>query len=324
VTTLLRATAGGKVGQRPCVAYPGATATFMTQNGTPEDRLVLFLNTAVAFAIPLAAAVLRATTPGLRVVAICDTRRRGFWRRAVCAGAVGRLRAQAAARGIPFLQIPGPLLHTCKALSRIRAHRPTAALAIGCLVRFRPSLLELFEVAANYHNGLLPLRRGLRATAWSLYEGDPVSGFSFHRMTAQWDDGPVLQDGRVTVTSACGEAEVEAEKTRLAAEAVPHLLEQLVRREPGRAQVGESRYRSRADTHGVCRVRDVASVTWPDLERRLRAFGLLRIRLHGVWWPVAEVAPGRGLLSFRTADGATGHVARLTRASRRRMAEGSA
>ena len=46
--------------------------------------------------------------------------------------------------------------------------------------------------AFNYHDSLLPRRRGVNAVAWALWEGDPAVGFSWHRMQPTVDSGDLL------------------------------------------------------------------------------------------------------------------------------------
>ena len=73
--------------------------------------------------------------------------------------------------------------------------RPDAALSLGCEQIFGGELLAALGRPVNYHSGLLPAYRGLQSTAWSLYRGEPVTGFSYHLMEESIDAGPILVQG---------------------------------------------------------------------------------------------------------------------------------
>ncbi len=78
-------------------------------------------------------------------------------------------------------------------IARLRNEvRPTIALSFYCPQKFSPDLFEVFSHAVNYHNGLLPKYRGLKATAWSMYHGEKDTGFTFHHMTEDFDEGAIL------------------------------------------------------------------------------------------------------------------------------------
>ena len=79
--------------------------------------------------------------------------------------------------------------------------RADFALSLICLQIFRAPLLAAFQRAINYHPGALPAYRGLNPTAWSLYRGEALTGFSYHLMTEGIDQGPVVVSGAVPVAS---------------------------------------------------------------------------------------------------------------------------
>jgi len=53
--------------------------------------------------------------------------------------------------------------------------------------------------AINLHDALLPRHRGPNATGWALRNGEPETGFTIHRLTAEFDTGPILAQGRVPI-----------------------------------------------------------------------------------------------------------------------------
>ncbi|HEY7529172.1 MAG TPA: formyltransferase family protein [Gemmatimonadota bacterium] len=183
--------------------------------------------------------------------------------------------------------------------------RADLALVCACAQVFRRPLLDAFDAAVNYHNGLLPAYGGLMATSWSIYRGERETGFSYHRMTPQVDGGPLLLQGALPIRDGWSLGRLEAEKTRLAAAALPEVLGRLARRDPGRPQVGDRLYFGRQAWRRVRDVDDPSALPSDELGRRLRAFAQLRIRIDGRRLPVTAVGPARHgqPLAFRTADG---------------------
>jgi len=180
---------------------------------------------------------------------------------------------------------------------------PLVGVSLGCLQLFRQPLLDCFEQVVNFHNGLLPEYRGLGASAWSLYNGEERSGFSFHRMTAGLDDGPVLVDGAVPVDERTREAEAEERKLVAAAKVVPEVLDAIDRHQPGRVQdEGHARVYSGKDRAAMVRIEDPGALSADEIQRRLRCFSELRVRIDGRWWPVTEVSDD-GLPAIPNADG---------------------
>jgi hypothetical protein len=108
-------------------------------------------------------------------------------------------------------------------LERVDAARPLwnpqshAMLSLFWKRRFHEAFLARFDQTVNYHNGRVPDYRGLRATAWSVYRRESHSGFTFHRMNAQFDLGDVLVEGEVPIEAGMGVFDIERAKTRLAA-----------------------------------------------------------------------------------------------------------
>jgi methionyl-tRNA formyltransferase len=187
--------------------------------------------------------------------------------------------------------------------------KPTMALSYYCLQRFSPGLLDAFEYAANYHSGLLPKYKGLRATCWSVYHGEKQTGFTFHRMSKDFDEGAILLQGTVPVRSDDSILDLEFEKAIAAKKCIPRLIEMMVNREAGQAQTGEGSYFSKKDLLEVTRVDEPSRHSSTELMKRLRAFGFLNIKINGRWYMVTKLetmsAPpqGRERLCFRASNG---------------------
>jgi methionyl-tRNA formyltransferase len=212
--------------------------------------------------------------------------------------------ATAAARGIPVL-VPGSRgINDPEFVEELMTTlRPDAGLSCYCTSIWRAPLLQALPQAVNYHDGLLPAFRGVAATSFSIYLGAPQSGFTFHRMTAGIDEGPILAQGAVPV-GARSFAQVDRAKSAAAVRALPDVVTAVVNRDPGRAQVGRASYFSRRDLVALRAVRDPGTVTGDDVARRIRAFGRVYLPFEGEAWPVTRIRPGRhGRFAFRDARG---------------------
>ena len=285
----------------------------------------------------LEAAVREAPRRGLEVVAICETaRRRPLPIRVRVPFRAGRravsllfgpdrdlprtnppfwtLATLARRAGVPWVIPPRCNMNDPAFVRFVREDlQADLALVCACMQILRRPLLGAFDAAVNYHNGLLPAYGGLMATAWSVYRGERETGFSYHRMTEQVDGGPLLIQGSLPIREGWSVPRLEAEKTRLAAEAMPEALDRLARREAGRPQVGTRLYFDRAACHEVRDVFDPSALSAAELHRRLRAFGLLLIRIGGRALPVTRLDPAASeeRFAFRTADGRLLRPARL-------------
>lgn len=220
-------------------------------------------------------------------------------------------------RGIPYLVPPArnvnadPFVHQV-----LPALRPDFALSLICLQVFCAPLLAGFQRAINYHPGALPAYRGLNPTAWSLYRGEALTGFSYHRITEGIDQGPVIVSGAIPVAAGASVAELEWAKTRLAAACANRVLDALLRDDCGVPQSGPAAYYGRAELRLVTTVGDPSMLTWQELLLRIRAFGRIRLRIAGVSVDVTRLCRQRARtprpgLGFVTADGIRAEVDRI-------------
>jgi methionyl-tRNA formyltransferase len=298
-----------------------------------EDRLILFGDDNLPASRLLIQYVCKValTVPGIRLVAICNTgdsphsvllgpeikrwlgrlmirtfnheiRREPFLR-------IPYLRKIACRYGIPYLEAPGGDIHDAGFLHLLGEAKATLGLACFNLKIFKPELLKLFHGVVNYHNGLLPFYKGLRATAWSVYQGEERSGFAFHWMNEGIDTGPILLQDAIDIVPGSTIFQLEVEKIRRAAERIPELLDMMHSRHPGIIQKETGNYYSRRDWTRIISIDDTAEFTSAELFRRLRAFGVLRISIQGRIYEVTRMktngskSTGKSRLTFITKDG---------------------
>jgi methionyl-tRNA formyltransferase len=142
---------------------------------------------------------------------------------------------------------------------------------------FRPPLLAASGEAVNYHNAVLPSHRGFGGPEFCVYQGERRSGFTFHRMIEGLDEGPILLPGFVAVAPGASADAVERAKTELACAEIDALLDAIVGREPGTPQGDDGATFTKAEVAAIRAVGDGSGHSFEELERRLRAFGVLEL-----------------------------------------------
>lgn len=216
------------------------------------------------------------------------------------------LRRAARRIGVPFLVTPTNGPNDPEFVRRLKADvRPDVALSCLSRHRFRRALRDAFACCVNVHDGALPDFRGVMATAFSIFEGAPRSGITFHYMNAGIDEGPVLFEDGVPLDATSTLDRVNRLKSRIAADALHPVLVRVAGGDPGRPQADGGRYFSVHDWHAWTHLSRPENVTRAQILRRLRAFGVLHLTVDGESWPVSRLRDAqRGARrAFRTEDG---------------------
>jgi methionyl-tRNA formyltransferase len=194
--------------------------------------------------------------------------------------------------------------------------RPDAAIVLMVGQVFSRPLLTACGVAVNYHAGSLPDYRGVGSTSWSVYNEEPRSGFVYNRLTEGLDEGPVLLRDSVEIPPETTAAQVERAKTERASARFDEALDLLMAGVPGYDQHGEAVMFTRADLAAIRTVGDPSTLTWAELQRRLRSFEEIELDLCGERWKVTRVRRLRGRrrhrrLAFVTSDGVAAEPTRF-------------
>ncbi len=296
-----------------------------------RPRLVLFGDPRYRISTVLAEAAVRSARQcGVEVVAICDAGRRPPPRRS----AIARELAATIVKRVFDAELPVHVdrfafASICDVARRFRVPllvppernvnhpafvrrlavdlRVDWILSLACTQIFARELLTSVARAVNYHDGLLPTYRGVGATAWSIYNAEPTTGFTYHVMNERIDEGAILVQEAMPVRPGASVAEIDRAKTARAAERMPAVFEALLRGDPGRPQVGEASYFSAAAWRRVRIVDDPSTLTEDELQRRLSVFHYLELSFGGRRYEVTKLPPvvgGRpGAFAFRTSDG---------------------
>jgi len=94
----------------------------------------------------------------------------------------------------------------------------------------------------NGHPSLLPWYRGPSPMSWAIRNGETEVGYTFHRMDADLDTGPILAQGTITLGDEHSWEEIEPKLVALIVELLPTTLRRVERGDPGDEQVGEGSY----------------------------------------------------------------------------------
>jgi methionyl-tRNA formyltransferase len=79
--------------------------------------------------------------------------------------------------------------------------RPDLIISGGFPWRIPADVLALPRLGAiNFHDALLPRHRGPNATGWAFRMDDTETGLTLHRITPEFDTGPILAQVRVPIT----------------------------------------------------------------------------------------------------------------------------
>ena len=181
---------------------------------------------------------------------------------------------------------------------------PDVALSGGFPVRIPDDALAVPRLGVvNGHPAPLPRYRGPNPIGWALRNGDAELGFTFHRMDADFDTGPVLAQGSAPLARAEGPEDVLETLLGLWAALLPRALERVETGDPGDPQ--DERDASYAGFFEP----EFAEVDWSrpaeEVHRQVRAWWVAAAR-DGVRGPLADL-DGRRVRVLRTRlDGAHG------------------
>lgn len=229
-------------------------------------------------------------------------------------GRPGKIRKLCRKFDVPFIHVPGTRLNHPEFLRRIRDEmQANLVISIDCTQVFSLKLLSAFEMAVNYHNGILPAYRGLRATEWALYRGESRVGFSFHLMTEFLDDGNILVSDSIPVDKVVHVHELEERKTACAAGYCAQIIEKMKVRDPGIPQSGDVGYYSRKMFMNIRMIGNPSTLTWSELEKRIRYFGPVTLKINDQKLPVSSVVMDNGdsPFHFTTLDGVSAMATRF-------------
>lgn len=115
--------------------------------------------------------------------------------------------------------------------------RPDLIICGGFPWRIPADVLALPRLGAiNFHDALLPRHRGPNAMGWAFRSGDTETALTIHRLTPEFDTGPILAQERIPITDEDDRETLMAKIVGHAPDLLQHALERVARGEPGDAQ----------------------------------------------------------------------------------------
>ncbi|MGH2971565.1 MAG: methionyl-tRNA formyltransferase [Gaiellaceae bacterium] len=127
----------------------------------------------------------------------------------------------------------------------LRGIDPDLVVCTGFPWKIPPDALAVPRLGwINGHPSLLPRHRGPVPLAWAIRNGDEEFGFTFHRMDAELDTGPILAQRRLPLGEPTEPDAFYAETGPVAMEVLAEALERLAAGDEGRAQEEGGEYES--------------------------------------------------------------------------------
>jgi methionyl-tRNA formyltransferase len=178
----------------------------------------------------------------------------------------------------------------------LRLYEPDLLLCLGFPWKIPPDALAVPRLGCvNGHPSLLPRHRGPMPVAWAIRNGESEIGFTFHRMDADLDTGPILAQAPIELADEHSWEELEPKLVDVVGELLPRALARVEAGDPGDVQEGEATYDPMFEPE-YARI-DLAW-TREDVYRQVRA------------WRFTGMLEGRGALT--ELDGKTVRVLRAS------------
>jgi methionyl-tRNA formyltransferase len=125
----------------------------------------------------------------------------------------------------------------------LQRYEPDLLLCGGFPWKIPPDALAVPRLGAmNGHPGLLPEHRGPSPVAWAIRNGENEVGFTFHRMVAELDAGPILARGTAPLDDEHSWEELTPKLIGLVGELFPVAIARIEAGDPGDPQESEGRY----------------------------------------------------------------------------------
>ena len=119
----------------------------------------------------------------------------------------------------------------------LRGYEPDLLLCVGFPWKIPPDALAVPRLGAiNGHPSLLPDYRGPSPVSWAIRNGESELGYTWHRMDAELDTGPILAQGSLTLEDEHSWEELEPKLVPLVVELLTQALTRVEAGDQGEQQ----------------------------------------------------------------------------------------
>ncbi len=124
----------------------------------------------------------------------------------------------------------------------IKKLNPDYAFLMGCPQIFKKNIISCFDKVVNYHNSYLPTYRGLEATSWAMTYSEKYTGYTFHYVNENVDDGNIVFQEKIEIDYSKSSLENELFKTKKASNNISKVLRLVLNKFEGKVQEGIPSY----------------------------------------------------------------------------------
>jgi len=170
-----------------------------------------------------------------------------------------------------------------------KCYKPTTVMSFYFTDIYSPYFIGCFDQLVNYHNGLLPKYKGLKATCWAILKGEKEVGYTFHYIRPEIDAGNILIQQTFEIRVDERSEQVDARLVTQAAQQMPALLEMLRDQVAGDSQTGDESYFSYKDYRKVKFLHQPHRLACSELLNIIRAFGPINIKFNNRFYGIKKL-----------------------------------
>ncbi len=173
-------------------------------------------------------------------------------------------------------------------LEYVSSFAPDYAILAGCPQIVKKEFLSCFKQVVNMHASLLPEYRGLDPVNWAMYNSETYTGFTYHYVNGNIDDGNIILQKKILIDYHKRTSEVMREISVLAGNSAETILQRLKTDDEGIPQpkTGGS-YFGKKDKDNLLMFD--GSFDYNEIQKRIRYWGYVKVRYKGEWVQATQI-----------------------------------
>lgn len=179
---------------------------------------------------------------------------------------------------IPFIVPLNYDINTSWLRKKIKEFQPAIAILIGCPQIMQKELIACFDRIINYHNSILPKYRGIYATHWARYFHEPTTGYSFHIVNENIDDGNIIFQSSFKDNNQISVLDMDIIKAQDAALNINIAIDALLKNKAGQPQFDVGSYFGKKELRNIITINDTTVLDYREIKRRIDIFSLVIIK----------------------------------------------